>query len=241
MDEIKAKRLPLPGKKFALVSPEDFDKVSGYKWYQHSAGYVFRWRRKDEKQKTKAVYLHKEIMPSASNMTVKFRDDNKLNCVRTNLFVCTKSAHSHHNTKHVTTSKYDGVFWDNGKKKWVVTIRFRGKPKYIGSFHKRDEKKAALARDYYSRLFYKDMANLNFPDQKITKEELREMLREGSNKTSTYRGVSYHPKVDMWRARITHDGKRIDLGLHKKEEDAAKAYDKKSRELYGDSAYLNFG
>ncbi|MBU1261119.1 MAG: HNH endonuclease [Planctomycetes bacterium] len=59
-------------------------------------------------------------------------------------------------------------------------------------------------------------------------------------RTSKHKGV-YLDRRGYWRAKIRCDGKVIYLGCHKKEEDAAKAYDKAARKYHGDFAVLNFG
>lgn len=58
--------------------------------------------------------------------------------------------------------------------------------------------------------------------------------------TSKYKGVGWHKSRSKWRAVIMVDGHQIYLGLHRTEEDAARAYDKKAHEIYGDIACLNF-
>ena len=52
-----------------------------------------------------------------------------------------------------------------------------------------------------------------------------------------YKGKRYKGK---WSALVVCEGKRIFLGLFADEIDAAKAYDRKAKELYGEFAYLNF-
>ncbi len=50
----------------------------------------------------------------------------------------------------------------------------------------------------------------------------------------------FHGGNGRWRAAISHDGKRIYLGYFDTQEDAARAYDKKCKELRGAFAALNF-
>lgn len=66
-----------------------------------------------------------------------------------------------------------------------------------------------------------------------------------SNNTTGYRGVTKrNDKIDgnMWRARIyLEDGRRKTLGHFSTPEEAAKAYDKAAREIYGEfCGKLNF-
>lgn len=55
--------------------------------------------------------------------------------------------------------------------------------------------------------------------------------------TSQYKGVRWDKK---WRAQITYNKKQKHLGFFNNEIDAAKAYDKKAKELFGEFAKLNF-
>lgn len=57
--------------------------------------------------------------------------------------------------------------------------------------------------------------------------------------TSKYKGVCREAKSNSWRAYITHNGKRISLGRHQTEEDAATAYNLAARKLFGDFARVN--
>jgi len=64
--------------------------------------------------------------------------------------------------------------------------------------------------------------------------------RPGKKKASVYKGVIRSKRDNMWTARIKYDGKRIYLGTFLREVDAAKAYDLKAAECFGEFAYLNF-
>lgn len=64
--------------------------------------------------------------------------------------------------------------------------------------------------------------------------------RSRLNYSSKYKGIGWNKGRKKWRARIGLDGELIDLGLFSSEIEAAKAYDKKAIELFGEFAYLNF-
>ena len=59
--------------------------------------------------------------------------------------------------------------------------------------------------------------------------------------TSKYKGVCFQKRENKWKAKIRFNGKGIHIGNFDEEIDAAKAYDKKANELFGEFAYLNFG
>ena len=60
------------------------------------------------------------------------------------------------------------------------------------------------------------------------------------NNTSGYKGVSLVKASGKWYAAIQHNGKTFNLGLYVEKDDAARAYDAKARELFGDFARCNF-
>jgi len=61
-----------------------------------------------------------------------------------------------------------------------------------------------------------------------------------SNNTTGFKGVSVFRKLNKYRAVISCNKQSISLGLFHTSEEAAKAYDKKAKELFGEFAYLNF-
>lgn len=60
------------------------------------------------------------------------------------------------------------------------------------------------------------------------------------NGTSKYKGVSWYKRDKKWRVCIQINERRICIGYFDNEIDAAKAYDTKAKELFGEFAYCNF-
>lgn len=59
------------------------------------------------------------------------------------------------------------------------------------------------------------------------------------NTSSKFKGVYWDKKGKIWRAGIQKNSKRIYLGCFKSEIEAAKAYDRKAKELFGEFALCN--
>jgi hypothetical protein len=60
--------------------------------------------------------------------------------------------------------------------------------------------------------------------------------------TSAYRGVSWHTQTSRWKAQIKVAGKDVNLGRHRDEVEAARAYDRAAICARGEKdAKLNFG
>jgi len=69
-------------------------------------------------------------------------------------------------------------------------------------------------------------------------ENMGNQGKRGRNK-SGYKGVCWHRAVSKWYAQIGHNNKNIYLGVYDDIKDAARAYNSKALELFGDYAYLN--
>lgn len=57
---------------------------------------------------------------------------------------------------------------------------------------------------------------------------------------SRFKGVTYDPIKQLYRARIMYYGKSVGLGRFKDETEAAKAYDAAAVHLFGEFAYVNY-
>ena len=58
--------------------------------------------------------------------------------------------------------------------------------------------------------------------------------------TSRFKGIHFYTRTGKWQAQIQASGKRYGLGYFDDEVEAAKAYDAKARELFGEFARCNF-
>ena len=77
--------------------------------------------------------------------------------------------------------------------------------------------------------------NLRFATK--SQNGMNQKIRMG---TSKYKGVSWHKNRNKWAVWICNNGKRQYLGYFTNEVDAAQAYDRKAKELFGEYARLNF-
>lgn len=77
--------------------------------------------------------------------------------------------------------------------------------------------------------------NLRICNESLNNHNRSKML----NTTSKFIGVSFENYSQKYRAEIKHKGKKYRLGRFKNEIEAAKAYNTKAHELYGDEANLN--
>lgn len=71
--------------------------------------------------------------------------------------------------------------------------------------------------------------------------KLKRRTHKGRPATSKYKGVCLNTgkRKKKWRAFLTIDGKRVQLGAYYSEREAALAYNAKAKEVYGEFALLN--
>ena len=158
-----------------------------------------------------------------------------------------KEGHEEWAAKYAPASNYKGVCATKSlRNPWEASIGIQYKTRHLGIFPTEEE--AALEYDRAARERWGEEAVLNFSEG--VPDDVMEIIQAGRDRAkfkskaylSKYRGVSQHRGSSTWFAQIIRksDKKKIYLGIFKTQQEAARAYDKKSLELHGEFAYLNF-
>ncbi len=158
-DQNDAPRLiPLTRGQFAIVDAEDYPQLSQYTWFAEGTPKNYYAVRK---QNGKSIKMHRQITNAPDHLVVDHIDHSGLNNRNENLRPCT-FAQNCRNLRSTAkkTSKYKGVYWHKGQKKWAAQITSNKKSHHLGYFS--NETDAAHAYDKAARKFHGKYAALNF-------------------------------------------------------------------------------
>jgi len=164
-----AKLLPLSQNKFAIVDPDDYDRLSKYKWCvskTRHTNYAMRRtkgkRIKGSRVGRKVIMMHRCIMNAPPHLVVDHINHNGLDNRKLNLRLCTRAQNNRNRRPFcLNGSGYKNVSWDKYRKRFLASIRCKGKYYNLGRF--KSEIKAARAYDKKARELFGDFACLNFP------------------------------------------------------------------------------
>lgn len=139
--------IPLTQGKFAIVSAEDYEFVTQWKWQarmtRYKNGSVWYAIRTASNPK-KTILMHRVICQKVGLKSKYFdhKDRDGLNNTRDNLRPCTRSQNCANRIKFSDcSSKYKGVSRHiNG---WQSRIQFKGKPFYLGYFREESDARKA--------------------------------------------------------------------------------------------------
>jgi hypothetical protein len=171
------REIPLTKGYVALVSDEDYERVSRFKWYADVGSQTVYGRRTIRNMDGKRTQLgmHRFVMGVTDpNIEVDHRDHNGLNNQQENLRVSSRSQNMSNTRKQQgTSSQFKGVSLERSRGKWQVVICVNKKQKHLGYFT--DEVEAAMFYDDAARRHFGAFALTNFPE--VVVEPCQDYLR----------------------------------------------------------------
>jgi hypothetical protein len=160
------RKIPLTQGKFAIVDPQDYERLAKYKWHlskSPTSSYAARRQYSGPGGLRKKIWMHREVIDIPKHMLCDHVNGNGLDNRAANLRPATISQNlcNRPKTKARTRSKYKGLEWDKIQRKWKVRVQHNGRKIYLGSFAK--EIDAAKAYDEKAKVLFGQFAYLNFP------------------------------------------------------------------------------
>lgn len=145
-----------------LVDDDDYTKLmQGYRWYADKYGYAVRNVWQEDGTRTTS-FMHREIIGAKKGEEADHRNGNIHDNRRENLRLCTRSQNNANRHKiPLHSSRFKGVGWEKGRRKWQVRIKHQGKRIWLGYFD--SEEAAAKAYDAKARELFGEFAATNNP------------------------------------------------------------------------------
>ena len=233
--------------KHALVSADDYHKISEWKWHLRH-GYPVRADRINSKPGNDRTYvqMHKVIMEAKEGEVVDHINGNRCDNRRENLRICTHLENSRNRCKqdkygqNGCVSQHKGVSIKDGL--WIAYIRVNGILKHLGKFE--DELKAAQCYNAASLYYFCEFSRLN--NVATTEKTWQELSSESREKlylkkySSKYLGVSLNKQHKKWIAGFSRNESEGYLGIFNTETEAAFCVDAAIFEEYGNEFPRNF-
>lgn len=132
---------------YAFLDVGDYECLKHHRWslnqMKKGKNYVRRSAGKS------AVYLHREIMDPPKGLEVDHRNNDGLDCRRSNLRVCTHAENHQNRVYGWGRSRHRGVYWVDGR--WLAKATVGRRQYTFGRFDTEDEA-AEAARAGRARL-----------------------------------------------------------------------------------------
>ncbi len=161
---------------FVMVSGEDYDRLSRFKWHILFNGdgrrpYAVRNIGTAKHKTERIVWMHREIMGPQTGVSVDHVDGNGLNNQRSNLRLCSTRQNQMNTMKTApASSTHKGVWLRKDTGKCRAAIKVESKRVFLGQFD--TETDAAMAYDRAAILHFGEFARPNFPTPQPPESEL---------------------------------------------------------------------
>ena len=151
--------------KYAIVDPQDYQRLARYKWHAANGGrtvYALRSVR-DAAGKSYSRPMHRDVLPVAPGLVVDHINHHGYDNRRANLRPATPAQNARNRFKYPDqqcSSQYKGVTYQSQTQRWHAAIRAHGRTISLGSFC--TEANAAKAYDRAALKYHREFAALNF-------------------------------------------------------------------------------
>jgi hypothetical protein len=167
------RRIPLTQGKYAIVDPEDYDRLRKYKWHVQKSAHTFyavHSLTNGKKEPRKNLQMHNLVINVPPGMYCDHINHKGFDNRKANLRAASGTQSVWHRRKFIgrtsggckrpSRSKYKGVDWAHDMKRWRARIRVNGKRISLGLFE--NEIDAAKAYDEAAKKYHGQFASLNF-------------------------------------------------------------------------------
>lgn len=147
---------------YALVDGKDYEQLNKHNWYVNKIGNTYYAMKHTPAQNGKQgiILMHRVILGLSKGVEADHRNGCGLDNRRVNLRPATRNQNQWNRRPQVKTSKYKGVSWNKGAKKWKAQIRFDSKKIHLGYFD--SEIEAAKAYGRKAKEMFGEFARINY-------------------------------------------------------------------------------
>lgn len=176
------RKIPLTKGKYAIVDPEDYERLAQHKWHANKGGRTFYAARNVwmKTGKTRLELMHRLILNVCGDVVVDHINHKGWDNRKANLRPATRMQNGRNRVKgkgRNYSSRYKGVAWIEASKRWRASIMVNRRLIFLGSFD--DEIDAAKAYDRAALKYHGEFASLNFPRKTYRLSRRRVLIAVG--------------------------------------------------------------